>query len=110
MTREFVEQAFHAATWGNTTETSEDWLKVLNGCDSERRQGLFEKIFREDFSGTLVKKLFSRNELLEFLDRMDRPFHRREAERRRLVWRSVYLGTEAAIPELAWVILPREPH
>jgi hypothetical protein len=108
MTRQFVEQAFSSSTWGNTKEVPEDWLKILEGKETNQRRQLFEKIFREDSSGALTKKLFSPDEIKRYLKDLDRPFYRQETERRRLVWRSVYLGENASIPELAWVILRRE--
>jgi len=103
-----VEAAFQCANWGNTTETPQDWVEILCGNDDASRQRLFEKIFREDSTGLLVKGVFAADEVRLRLAGLDRPYHRREVERRRLVWRAVYLDIPADVPELAWVILPRE--
>ena len=105
-----VENAFRSATWGNTTETPGDWAKILASDDDDSRFRIFEKLFREDSTGTHVKKLFALEEIKTFLQRLTQPYHRRDQERRRLAWRSTYLDMDCEIPELAWVILPRGDH
>ena len=102
-----VAEAFRQTTWGNTTETAARWAEILGGDDEPRRFRLFERLFREDGTGQWVKRFYGLDEMKKFLRRLDRPYYRPDAERRRLVWRSVYLDIPCEVPELAWVITPR---
>ena len=88
-----VAQAFDAVHWGNTTETAQDWVRILGDPRDERR---------EDGRGLWVKVLFPPDEWLEYLRRLNKPYHRPDVERRRKVWRSVYLNEEQVIPGLTW--------
>ena len=106
MTRQDVERAFGTAHWGNSTETPELWFAILSGSDTEARFRIFEKLFREDPRGNDLRALFGHDEVCQHLARLTRPYRFRHQERRRLVWRSNYLGETASIPELDWLSSP----
>ncbi len=107
MTRQDVDRAFHAAHWGNTTETPEKWLAILASDDDEARFRIFEKLFREDPRGDDLRALFAHDEICRYLTRLKRPYRFAHQERRRLVWRSNYLDIPAVVPELDWVCHPK---
>jgi dTDP-4-dehydrorhamnose 3,5-epimerase len=90
--RDAVEEAFSAATWGNTKETPESWKLVLESGDEDKIFRLFEHLFREDYTGEHTKTLFSRDDIVRYTSRLERPYHYDHLERKRKTWRTVYLG------------------
>lgn len=100
--RHGVDDAHRRTTWGNTTVTAEEWKRILEGDDKEQRRMLFEHLFFESTDGSDVRTLFSREEIRDYLSRLDKPFARPHVERRRRVWRWVYCGIREAVPELDW--------
>lgn len=108
MNRSAVEAVYHRVTWGNTTETPEDWWSIVNGTDDIEKERLFGRIFREDSTGEGVKALFQPQDWLRYLSRLEKPLFRPDQERRRLVWRAVYLDIPTEIPGLTWYASPRE--
>jgi len=101
---EAVKSLFAACSLGNTTETAEDWLRQLRDGDDEARARLFRRAFAEAPDGQAVKALFSEAQIKGYLAGMTRPLPRSSQERRRKVWRYLYLGVREAIPELDWRI------
>lgn len=101
---EAVKNLFAACSWGNTTETVEDWLRQLRDGDDEAKARLFKRAFVESPDGQAVKALFSEAQIKGYLAGMTRPLPRSSQERRRKVWRYLYLGVREAIPELDWRI------
>ncbi len=71
-----IEDAYRRTTWGNTTVSAEDWKKILEGDDEERRRRLFEHLFFESADGSDVRELFPRDEIRVYLSRLDRPIAR----------------------------------
>lgn len=101
---EAVKNLFAACSWGNTTETAEDWLRQLRDGDDEARARLFKRAFVEGADSHDLKALFSEEHIKRALAGMTRPLPRSSQERRRKVWRYLYLGVREAIPELDWRI------
>jgi len=100
---EAVAKAHAGSTWGNTTETAEDWQRILQNGTPEERQRVFNKIFTETSDTTLVRTLFDSESIAAFLSALDRPMFKPHIERRRKVWRFLYCDITEAIPELDWV-------
>ncbi len=101
---EAVEQAYRTCTWGNTTETPDLWMSILDGTDESSKKRLFKKFFLEYLDGCVIRKLFSEMEIRTFLSDFKKPMSRSHLERRRKVWRYLYLGERTPIPELDWII------
>jgi hypothetical protein len=99
-----VRQAWEACTWGNTTETAEDWLATLSSGDDAGKQKLFKRVFIESPDIVPIRELFDKETIRTCLQAFDRPFKRTYSERRRKVWRYLYCGIREPIPELDWVI------
>ena len=99
-----VRRAWAACSWGNTTETAEEWLAILRGPDEERKRRLFKKLFLESPDGTPIRELFDKDMIRSYLETFDKPLSRTYSERRRKVWRYLYCGIRERIPELDWVI------
>ena len=102
--RDAVEKAYEKATWGNTTETPDDWLRIIRSGDDAERSRLFERLFREDFDGTITRRIFSSAQIAQYVAMLDRPYHRAHLEKKRKVWRAVYLDEEQTVPELEWIV------
>lgn len=98
-----VSDAFKGCTWGNTTESADDWMAILEGDDEIARKRLFKKLFLESSNAYLLRNLFSEDQIRAYLKDYKRPLHRSHLEQRRRVWRFLYLGERVAIPELDWV-------
>jgi hypothetical protein len=98
-----VTKAFKACVWGNSTETAADWVNILNNGATKERQRIFNTLFREDGTGEHLHSLFSLESIRLFIAELNRPFSRADLEKKRKVWRSVYLGEKNHIPELAWI-------
>lgn len=109
-TEEMLEQihaAYKTCTWGNTKETPEDWLHILqNGSDTEK-QRLFSILFREDPVEPHILALFTKSQISQYLADMSRKEKRPWVEKRRKVWRYLYCGIREPIPELDWPIRAR---
>jgi len=101
--REAVAQAHASCTWGNTTETVDNWLRTLQSGTAEERQRLFNKIFTETSDTRLITQLFDAQSIGRFLRDLERPMFKPHIERRRKVWRYLYCDIKEAIPELDWV-------
>jgi hypothetical protein len=99
-----VDEAFSACTWGNTTETAQDWLDALQGEDDAVKRRIFEKLFAESPKGEHILLLFDSGTIGRYLKAMDRPLRRSYAEKRRKVWRYLYCGVRESIPELDWIV------
>lgn len=101
---ETVKNLFAACSWGNTTETAEDWLRQLRDGDDEAKARLFKRAFVEGAGSYDLKALFSEEQIKGALAGMTRALPRSSQEKRRKVWRYLYLGIREAIPELDWRI------
>ncbi len=99
-----VQKAFDLCSWGNTRETVSDWLVQLNGADDAARERLFRRLFLEAVDGAIIKALFTENQIRTYLVDFDKPLPRNHLERRRKVWRFLFLGERSPIPELDWTI------
>lgn len=99
-----VRQAWEACTWGNTTETAEDWLATLRSGNDADKQRLFKRIFIESSDTAPIRELFDKETIRTCLQAFDKPLKRTYSERRRKVWRYLYCGIREPIPELDWVI------
>jgi hypothetical protein len=99
-----VRQVWEACTWGNTTETAEDWLATLRSEDDEGKQRLFKKVFIESPDTMPIRELFDKETIRIGLRTFDRPLKKTYFERRRKVWRYLYCDIREPIPELDWVI------
>ena len=102
-----LSSAFAQVSWGNGSETIEDLASILRRDDSVDRERLFKKFFLEGVSGAAIKALFDAEEIKSYLKGMKRHLARRNQEKRRRVWRHLYLGEHESIPELDWVIPKR---
>jgi hypothetical protein len=99
---EVVREAFDHCSWGNSYETALDWLEQLKGTDEIARKRLFSRIFLESQDGGFIKALFTEDQIRAYLEDFNRPLSRSHVERRRKVWRFLYLGEHSPIPELDW--------
>jgi hypothetical protein len=99
-----VQRAFDRCTWGNTRETAADWLALLSGADTADCKQLFDRVFLESPDGTDIKALFSEEQIRTYLTGFNKPLNRSHLERRRKVWRFLYLGERLPIPELDWTL------
>ena len=102
--RDSIEKAYQRTTWGNTTVVPEDWKRIIEGDDEERKRSLFKHLFFESVDGSDLRELFSRGEIRTYLTDLDKPVARPHVERRRRVWRWVYCGVREAVPELDWPV------
>jgi hypothetical protein len=100
---EAVNRAFSACTWGNTSETAQDWLETLEGDDEDAKRRLFLRILTESPESESLRVMFDRETIARFAMTMNKPLRRSFAERRRKVWRYLYCGVREPIPELDWV-------
>jgi len=91
-------------TWGNSTQTIDDWMASIRGTDEAAKRRLFKKLFLESSDGAYVKAFFDEAEIRSYLSDFDKPLVRAHQERRRKVWRFLYLGERSSIPELDWTI------
>jgi hypothetical protein len=98
-----VRAAFKNCTWGNTTESADDWIKILQSDDESNKRLLFKKLFLESGNASPIRSIFDENQIREYLKDFNKPLHRSHLERRRKVWRFLYLGERVPIPELDWV-------
>lgn len=101
---EAVKRAYDLCAWGNTTETASDWADTLKGPDEDAKARLFRRIFLESPSGDILRGLFSTEQIRIYLKGLTKPLDRASLERRRKVWRFLYLDERNPIPELDWVI------
>ena len=99
-----VQQAFERCTWGNSRESASDWRAQLLGTDETAKKRLFGTVFLESPDGTTIKALFTEDQIRAYLADFDKPLSRSHLERRRKVWRFLYLGERTPIPELDWTI------
>ena len=99
-----VQKAFDLCSWGNTRETASDWLYQLNGTDDVAKERLFRRLFLEAPDGAIIKALFTEDQIRKYLSNLDKPLSRSHVERRRKVWRFLYLGERSPVPELDWTI------
>lgn len=98
-----IKKAFDTTTWGNTTETPEEWERILASGNEKEIFRIFEHLFREDFSGEHTRGIFSREDIARYLRRLNRPYRFPHLERKRRVWRTVYLDEKNTVPGLDWV-------
>ena len=101
---ESVRLAYERCSWGNTLESAADWQAILEGDDDAAKRRLFSRIFLEAPDGITIKALFTENQIRTYLAGFERPLSRSHIERRRKVWRFLYLGERSPIPELDWII------
>jgi len=101
---EKVQQAFERCSWGNSVETASDWLVTLRGEDENGRKRLFSRLFLETPDGMVIRSLFTEDQIKTYLADFKRPLSRSHLEKRRKVWRFLYLGERSPIPELDWII------
>jgi hypothetical protein len=106
--REAVQRAFDLCSWGNSHETASDWFEQLSGTDETAKKRLFSRLFIESPDGEDIKKLFTKEQIREYLTDFNKPLARKHLEKRRKVWRYLYLGERVPIPELDWTISSRE--
>lgn len=99
-----IQRAYDSCTWGNSRETVADWASWLNGDDDAAKGRLFGRLFREAPDGKYIRDLFSAEQIKRYLGTLAKPFPRSHLERRRKVWRYLYLGERSPIPELDWII------
>jgi len=102
--KEILRQVFESCTWGNTTEDPDSWLALLQGTDENAKKRLFGKLFRELNDASSLRTLFDEEQIRTFLRDFRKPFHLSFQERRRKVWRYLFLGEREPIPELDWII------
>lgn len=103
LNKNIVSDAFRGCTWGNTTESADDWMDILEGDDEIAKRRLFKKLFLESSNASLIRNLFNEDQIRSYLKDYNLPLHRSQLERRRRVWRFLYLGERVPIPELDWV-------
>lgn len=101
---EAVQRAFDSCTWGNTRETPADWAAMLEGQDEDAKRRLFGRLFLEAPDSAILTALFSGDQIRAYLANFDKPLSRNHLEKRRKVWRFLYLGERSPIPELDWTI------
>jgi len=101
---EAVKRAYDLCTWGNSTETASDWDATLKGNDEDAKARLFHRMFLESMSGDVLRGIFSAEQIRNYLKGFSKPLGRAHLERRRKVWRFLYLNERNPIPELDWVI------
>lgn len=101
---EAIKRAYDLCIWGNSAETASDWAATLEGTDEEAKARLFHRMFLEAPSGDVVRGVFSPEQIRSYLKGFSRPLSRAHLERRRKVWRFLYLGERNPIPELDWAI------
>ncbi|HKL87049.1 MAG TPA: hypothetical protein VJ861_12015 [Treponemataceae bacterium] len=101
--KELLQKAFRTCTWGNTTETLENWILTLQGNDENAKKRLFKKLFLESGNASIIRELFSEEQIKVFLKDFNKILHRSHLERRRKVWRFLYLEERTPIPELDWL-------
>jgi hypothetical protein len=104
LNKEMLRDAFKSCTWGNTTESADDWMRILEGDDENAKNRLFKKLFLESSNASLIRFLFNAEQIKKFLKDFNKPLHRSHLERRRKVWRFLFLGERVPIPELDWVV------
>ncbi|TVR55897.1 MAG: hypothetical protein EA426_14480 [Spirochaetaceae bacterium] len=107
--REAVREAFNKTSWGNTTETVDDWLRIVRSGNEVEQARLFERLFREDSDGAITRRLFSPTQIARFIATFDRPYDRAHLEKKRKVWRAVYLDEQQTVPELEWLVREKAP-
>ena len=96
-------EAFRTCTWGNTTDTLENWIGILQGSDENAKKRLFKKLFLESSNASVIRLLFSEEQIKNFIKDFNTILHRSHLERRRKVWRFLYLEERTPIPELDWL-------
>jgi hypothetical protein len=101
---EMVREVFKGCTWGNTTESADDWFRILQSNDEGAWKILFKKMFLESGNASPIRSIFDENQIREYLKDFNKPLHRSHLERRRKVWRFLYLGERVPIPELDWIV------
>ena len=101
---ETLGSALAQATWGNDRESLENLAAILRNGDSSERERLFKKFLLEGVPGAQIRALFDGDTIRSSLRSMVRHLPRSFQERRRKVWRHLYLGEHEAIPELDWVV------
>ena len=104
LNRVLLQKAFKGSTWGNTTETIDDWMRALQGDDQDTKKRLFKKMFLESSDASLIASFFNEEQIRIYLGDFDKTLRRSHLERRRKVWRFIYLGERAPIPELDWIV------
>ena len=97
-----IQRAWSAMTWGNTTQTAQDWSRILLHGSPEERLHLFQHMFREDPTGEYLSSLLSMDDRRLLATSLTRPLPRAHLERRRRLYRAVDLGENQLLPELAW--------
>jgi hypothetical protein len=79
-------------------------MQTLQGDDESAKKRLFKKMFLESGEAFLITSIFSEEQIRIYLHDYNKTFQRSHLERRRKVWRFLYLGERAPIPELDWVV------
>lgn len=102
--RDIVRQVFESCTWGNSTDDSDVWFDLLQGTDENAKKILFGKLFRELSDASPLRSLFDEEQIRTFLRDFRKPFRLSFQERRRKVWRFLFLGEREPIPGLDWII------
>ncbi|TCW60807.1 hypothetical protein C5O22_09125 [Treponema sp. J25] len=99
-----ITKAWNACTWGDTRETPETWLAIVQGNDIQQKKRLFNKLFFELVGYDIITQLFDKDFIKSCLETMNRPLPRPHLEKRRKVWRYLFLDIREPIKELDWVI------
>lgn len=103
---EALSSALVHASWGNNRESMAKLAAIIQSGDSREKRRLFKRFFLEGVPGSAIKALFDKEDIKSYLRSMNRHLPRSIQEKRRKVWRHLYLGENETIPELDWV-LPR---
>ncbi|MEI6873646.1 MAG: hypothetical protein WCL50_00790 [Spirochaetota bacterium] len=101
--QEILGRVLARCTWGNTTETVQEWMSAFQGENEDRKRRIFMRLFTEGVDGEIIHRFFNEKAVTSFLETMDRPLFRSDAEKRRKVWRHLYCGKHEPVPELKWV-------
>jgi hypothetical protein len=99
---DIIQKAYSLMTWGNTTQTPEDWERILSSGNELERLQLLNHIFREDPTGEFLDALLSHDDKVLLAQSLTRPMWREDIEKRRLLYRSVYLHEQHAIKDYEW--------
>jgi hypothetical protein len=103
ISREKVIAAFNKCNWGNTLETPDDWITILEKGSLTDQERLFKLLFREDSSNSFIHSFFSFDTIKFFSNNMVQRYKRHDLEKKRKVWRFVYCNEKSSIPEMDWV-------
>jgi len=101
---EKVIAAYNKCTWGNTLESPQEWIAILEMGSFAEQERLFNLLFREDNSSNFIHSFFSIATIRLFTSNMVHSYKRYDLEKKRKVWRFVYCNEKSSIPEMDWII------